>query len=95
MVLALPNPDDGVVFLGQFGRERAQDEREHAGVEMRMRREHDYLIDELDCAKKYREHSNYYLRRDRPSARLERISAQDRFEIESVLDLRAGRTLQP
>ena len=50
MVLALPNPDYGVVFLGQFGRERAQDEREHAGVEVGMRREHDYLIDELDRA---------------------------------------------
>src|SRR5208282_6802417 len=95
MVLALPNPDYRVVFLGQFSRERTNHEREHAGIQMRMRRKQDDLIDELDGAYQDRGHPGEYLRDRRQGARFERIAAEDRLEIESVLDLRIVRALEP
>src|SRR5258708_2497252 len=61
---------------------------------MRMGREHDDLIDELDCADQYRADSDDYLRGRGPGARLGRISTEHRFEVESVLDVRVGGALQ-
>src|SRR5260370_22831636 len=61
---------------------------------MRVGREGDYLIDELDCADQYRAECDDYLRGRGPGARLERISTEDRFEVESVLDVRVGGALE-
>src|SRR5579875_580678 len=85
MVLALAYPDDRVVFLGQFRRERTQDQRKNAGTHAGMPRKQDDLIDEDPRAEQDCEYTGAHLDgRDR-IARIERVAAREPLEMKSLL----------